>query len=128
MIAVGLKNGGVGSGGRFPEMCFTPCYRFKHSGGSCVMKPVRDEVLEHLEETALECSKAIRAYLTYQGENRAYEHKARVAATHIGGWAKVRASETNRIGIEAAFARQENGRDARKGLPGLSAALPGQNS
>ncbi len=65
------------------------------------MKPVNDKVLDHLEETALECSKAIRGYLVYQGENPSYERKARVSATHISGWARVRASETNRLAIEA---------------------------
>jgi hypothetical protein len=45
-------------------------------------------------------AKAIRAYLTYQGENKQYENKARVAAAAISSFARARASESNRMAVE----------------------------
>lgn len=64
------------------------------------MKPVNETTLDELEETAVVSAKAIRAYLVYQGENPTYERKARVAAAAISSFARTRASETNRMGIE----------------------------
>jgi hypothetical protein len=53
-----------------------------------------------METTARESAKAIRAYLTYQGENQQYRDKARVAAAAISSFARARSSETNRLSVE----------------------------
>ncbi len=70
------------------------------------MKPIKDETLDDMEETAVQCSKAIRAFLTYQGENTHYKDKARVAAAHLGAFARTRASESNRMAVELMAERQ----------------------
>lgn len=77
------------------------------------MKPVKDETLDEMEQTAVESARAIRAYLAYQGDNQTYRDKARVGAAAISSFARARASETNRIGIELMALRV----DAPKALP-----------
>lgn len=74
------------------------------------MKAVRDETLDEMESTVMEGAKAIRAYLRYEGENRRYEQKARVAATAISAFARTRASESNRMAVELMAERQSGTR------------------
>ena len=77
------------------------------------MRAVKNETLDELEEMALASAKAIRAYLTYQGTNKDYEKKARVATAGISSYSRLRASETNREAIELA-AHRMNGDEPKK--------------
>jgi hypothetical protein len=73
------------------------------------MKPISDKLIDALEEVAVEGVKQIKALFAYQGEDRRYFEKAKVAASTISGYARIRASETNRAAVEAQAAR-----DAKK--------------
>lgn len=64
------------------------------------MKAVQDDTLDEMEETARVSARAIRAYLTYQGDNQQFRDKARVAAAAISSFARTRASESNRLSVE----------------------------
>lgn len=69
------------------------------------MKPLKDDTLEALEEIALDGAKQIKALFAYQGDNQRYIQKAKIAATVISGYARIRASETNRMAVELAAQR-----------------------
>lgn len=56
------------------------------------MKP---NVIAEFEETAVLGSKAVRAFLTYQGANRDYFNKARVGVGAMGSYARLRATMAN---------------------------------
>jgi len=73
------------------------------------VNPVKDETLDELETTAVAGSKAIRAYLAYQGDNPTYRDKAKVSAAAISAYARTRASETNRMAIDLMAARMSVG-------------------
>lgn len=64
------------------------------------MRAVKEETLNELEDTVGPALKAVRAYLSYQGDNPQYRDKAKIAIGAIGSFAKVRASETNRLQVE----------------------------
>lgn len=59
------------------------------------MKPVGDDTMMELEETAREGAKQIRKFFTYQGDNAMFEKKARAAAA--GGAAAM--GETEEGGV-----------------------------
>lgn len=69
------------------------------------MKPISDGKLEMFEDVAIEGAKQIKAYFTYQGDNPQYRDKARVGATAISAYARMRASETNRMAVEMMAAK-----------------------
>jgi hypothetical protein len=69
------------------------------------MKPIKDTTLDALEDIAFEGAKHLRAFFTYEGDNPRYFQKAKVAATAISGYARIRASETNRLAVELAVRR-----------------------
>lgn len=69
------------------------------------MKPISDKSLDVFEETALEGAKKLRAFFAYEGENPSYFQKARLGAVAISGFARIRASETNRLAVEHAARR-----------------------
>lgn len=69
------------------------------------MKPINDKLLDAMEDAALESVKQIKALFVYQGDDRRYYEKAKVAASTISGYARMRASETNRIAVEAQAVR-----------------------
>ncbi len=52
-------------------------------------------VLDEFEEAAVMGAKAVRAFLTYQGNNKDYFNKARVGAVAMGGYARLRATLAN---------------------------------
>lgn len=64
------------------------------------VKPISDDVLDELEDTARQGAKKIREYFKYEGDNGSFYQKAKVGATVIAGWSRVRSSETNRMQIE----------------------------
>ena len=66
------------------------------------MKAISDNAIEQFEEVALLGAKQLKAFFTYQGENPSYFQKARLGAVAISGYARVRASETNRMATELA--------------------------
>ena len=71
------------------------------------MKPIKDSTMTALEDTALEGAAQIRAFFKYEGDNPRYLAKAKLGAAAIGGYSRVRASETNRLAVELATARVE---------------------
>lgn len=73
------------------------------------MKPISDKTLDTMEELALEGAKQIKAYFTYQGDNPAFLSKAKIGATTISTYGRLRASESNRMAVELA-AKKASGR------------------
>jgi hypothetical protein len=73
------------------------------------MKPVKDETLDILEKTAVEGAKQILAAFAYQGSDQRYRDNAKIGASAISGFARVRASESNREAIELQVARLSKG-------------------
>ena len=69
------------------------------------MKPIKDTTMDVLENVALEGAAQIRAFFTYQGDNPTYLQKAKLGAAAIGGYSRIRASETNRQAVELATSR-----------------------
>lgn len=69
------------------------------------MRPIKDTTMSILETVALEGAAQIRAFFKYQGDNPAYLQKAKLGAAAIGGYSRVRASETNRLAVELATDR-----------------------
>jgi len=71
------------------------------------MRAISDKTLDEFETTAIEGAKRIRAFFAYEGTtNKTYMDKAKIGAVVIGGYARLRASETNRMSIEAAAAKK----------------------
>jgi hypothetical protein len=64
------------------------------------MKPIEDKRMDELEDVAMESAKQLRAFFTYQGNDSRYFQKARLACGMIGAYARLRASETNRMQVE----------------------------
>lgn len=64
------------------------------------MRAVRDDRIEEFEDAAMEALKHIRAFFKYEGTNQTYVQKAKVANGVIGAYARLRASETNRMAVE----------------------------
>jgi hypothetical protein len=75
------------------------------------MKPIDEKRLEAFEQFALEdCLTDLKAFRAYQGDNPKYYQKAKMAATSISGFARIRASESNRMAVEhsiAVFAQKQ---------------------
>ena len=71
------------------------------------MKEITDGKLELFEDVALEGAKQIKAYFSYQGSEPKYREKARVGATAISAYARMRASETNRMAVEMMMEKQQ---------------------
>lgn len=55
----------------------------------------RKSVIEEFEETALLGCKAVREFLTYSGENKAYLNRAKAGAVAMGSYARLRATMAN---------------------------------
>jgi hypothetical protein len=70
------------------------------------MKPVKDETNDVLESAAVEGAKRMMAYFAYQGSEPSYYNKAKIGAAACSGFTRMRASETNRIAVEAQIARE----------------------
>ena len=64
------------------------------------MKPISDAFLSEAEELAQASMKAMKAFLSYQGDNPTYYHKAKVAAAGLTNYVRLRATETNRMEVE----------------------------
>ncbi len=69
------------------------------------MKAISENSIDRFEEVALKGADQIEAFFTYQGNNAAYLHKAKIGAATISAYARIRASETNRISLELAAKR-----------------------
>ena len=69
------------------------------------MKAIDDDFIEESEGLARESMKAMRAFLTYQGDNAKYYHKAKVAAVGLTNYVRLRATENNRMMVELAAKR-----------------------
>lgn len=54
-----------------------------------------DDVLKEYETTALMGCKAMREFLTYQGDNKGYLNRAKVGAVAAGNYAKLRGTMAN---------------------------------
>ena len=64
------------------------------------MKPIKDDRIEELEDVAMESVAQLRAFFKYQGNDQRYLQKAKLATGMIGAYARLRASETNRMAVE----------------------------
>ena len=67
----------------------------------------KDKVRQEFEETALLGCKAVRAFLTYQGANKDYMHKARAGAVAMGSYARLRATMATEQALTLAFAKSQ---------------------
>lgn len=82
------------------------------------MKPIRDDRLDEFEDVAMDSVKQLRAFFTYQGNDSRYFQKARLATGMISAYARLRASETNRMAVEMAAGRSLPEPPAAKRLKG----------
>lgn len=80
------------------------------------MKPIPDARMDDLEDLTMESAKKLREFFRYEGEHPRYFNKARLATGMIGAYARLRASETNRMAIELAVSRQLPEGEPRKQL------------
>jgi predicted metal-dependent HD superfamily phosphohydrolase len=71
------------------------------------MKPISDALLDALETEATEWVRQLSALRAYQGEDRRYYEKGKLAVGIISGLARMRASESNRMAVELASGRVE---------------------
>lgn len=71
----------------------------------------KEDILTDLEDTTKMGTKAIRQFLTYQGGNPDYYHKARVGAAAVSGYTRLRATianeESNRLSALKLEGRKE---------------------
>lgn len=70
------------------------------------MKPLSDDTIEQFEEVAVEGLKKLREFFKYEGSEARYMQKAKVAATAIAAFTRLRASESNRMAIELMAEKQ----------------------
>jgi hypothetical protein len=70
------------------------------------VKPINDEFISESEDLARQSMKAMRAFLTYQGDNPTYYHRAKVAAVGLTNYVRLRATENNRTMVELTAKRQ----------------------
>jgi len=70
------------------------------------MKPVSEKTVATLEAVAADGAKQIQSFFAYEGTNSIYFNKAKVGAVVIGAYARLRASETNRMAVELMAGRQ----------------------
>lgn len=66
------------------------------------MREISDARIESLEDLAWEAIAQVRAFFSDQTPNEVKVTKAKLAVGIIGGYARLRASETNRMAIELA--------------------------
>lgn len=71
------------------------------------MRDVPDKLMDELEEGAVAGVKALRAFLTYQGDNAIYEKKAKAGAALVTGYTRAFASQTNRAAIKLATEKSD---------------------
>jgi hypothetical protein len=69
------------------------------------VKPISDDLLDALETEATAWVKELSALRTYQGEDKRYYAKGKLAVGIISSLARMRASESNRMAIELAAGR-----------------------
>lgn len=70
------------------------------------MKAISQEFIDQSEDLALKSMKAMSAFLTYQGDQPTYYHKAKVAAVGLTNYVRLRATENNRAMVELTAQRQ----------------------
>ncbi len=75
-----------------------------------------DNVLGEFEQTALMGCKAVREFLTYSGDNKAYLNRAKAGAVAMGSYARLRATMANEAQIRLLEGRSY-GRQAMSLLP-----------
>ncbi len=64
------------------------------------MREISEKVIDDFEGVAVMGSQALREFFTYQGTDSKFFQKARLGAAAISAYARIRASETNRMAIE----------------------------
>lgn len=74
--------------------------------GESEVKKISDEFIEESEELARQSMKAMRAFLTYSGDNQNYYHRAKVASVGLTNYVRLRATENNRMMVELAATKQ----------------------
>lgn len=66
------------------------------------------DVIGEFEETALMGCRAVREFLTYQGDNRTYLNRAKAGAVAMGAYARLRATRANERQIDLIEKRLEH--------------------
>jgi len=69
------------------------------------MKAIQDSRLDEFEDVAMDSVKQLRAFFKYEGSDSRYFQKARLATGMISAYARLRASETNRMAVEQVAGR-----------------------
>ena len=59
-----------------------------------------DEALKAFERTALTATKVMDEFFAYQGDNKKYFNRARMAAVAMGAYSRVRATRANEAGLK----------------------------
>ena len=72
------------------------------------MKPLSEKTEDLLERGMADGVKAMRDYLTYQGNDKRFLERAKVGAALASAWVKARASESNRMQVELIATRVVN--------------------
>lgn len=65
-----------------------------------------DDVRKEFEETALMGCKAVKAFLTYQGDNKVFALKARAGAVAMGSYSRLRATMANERALDLMTEKQ----------------------
>lgn len=73
------------------------------------MKPIKQEVLDALEDVVMDSARELKSFFAYGGDDLKFYNRAKVAAASISGFSRIRASETNRMAIELASTRLQSG-------------------
>jgi len=84
------------------------------------VKEISDGRVAQFEDLAVDSIKEIRALFAYKGEQPIYLQKAKVACAVISAYARIRASETNRMAVELTAERIGTLPAPKKALPARS--------
>lgn len=77
------------------------------------------DVLKEFEDTALMGCKAVREFLTYSGENKAYLNRAKAGAVAMGSYSRLRATMANERAIRLTEQRIDANPFANHPVPAL---------
>ena len=69
------------------------------------MKPVSERFMQESEDLASKSMRAMREFLAYEDQDRGYALRARVACVGLTNYVRLRATENNRMLVEATAQR-----------------------
>jgi len=82
------------------------------------MKSISDARVGEFEDVAMESVKQLRAFFKYEGNDSRYFQKARLATGMISAYARIRSSETNRLAVELAAGKLNEGSTQTRRIAG----------